>query len=188
MGEREVNQRWATWLRRRMRSANIATPTELGRESGVDQSVISRWLNEGRTPQVDQLRKIATPLRASMLDLLVAAGYVGPDEVVADDSAGSGKFLVSIYEAIDQDEALLDEAKQHLRNQYELLLRVAPQPSPSVAAGRERSRRAQNPPGEPRRLRPVARGGDPADREEISRRARKVREQHDNGEGTDNKK
>jgi len=157
-GEREVNERWATWLRRRMRTAGVATPTELGRASGVDQSVISRWLNEGRTPQVDQLRKIATPLRATMLDLLIAAGYVSPDELGVTETPSSA-VVADVAEAIKGDAALIDEARLHLLNQYELLRRLSPETS--VPRGRKTAKRPTSPGAEPRPLRAAARRGKP---------------------------
>lgn len=180
VGEREINQQWATWLRHRMRIAGFTTPTEMGRASGVDQSVISRWLNEGRTPQVDQLRKIAGPLDATMLDLLIAAGYVAPDEVNVTEAATT--VLADVAEAIKNDTDLIEEARAHLLSQYDLLLRLSP--SPSVARGKKTPRTKT--PSEQHPLRAVARGGDPAHREQVSRMARRVREQHDNdGEGTE---
>lgn len=181
VGEREINERWATWLRRRMRVAGFTTPTELGRASGVDQSVVSRWLNEGRTPQVDQLRKIAGALDATMLDLLIAAGYVEPDEIDVTD-ASTTTIFADVAEAIKQDTDLIEEARTHLLNQYDLLRRLTP--SPSEARGKKAARRVKSPPDQSG-LRAVARGGNPAHREEVSRMARRVREQHTNGEGTE---
>lgn len=183
VGEREINEQWAAWLRRRMRTAGFGTPTELGRASGVDQSVISRWLNEGRTPQVDQLRKIGGPLDASMLDLLIAAGYVARDEIDVTEAATT-TVLADVAEAIRQDAGLIEEARAHLLTQYDLLRRLSP--SPSEARGKQTPRRAKTPSDQPP-LRAVARGGDPAHREEVSRMARRVREQQTHGEGTEDK-
>jgi len=160
-GEREVNERWATWLRRRMRAtAGVGTPTELGQASGVDQSVISRWLNEGRTPQVNQLRKIATPLRATMLDLLIAAGYVSPDELGVTDTPSSA-VVADVAEAIKRDADLIDEARLHLLNQYALLRRLGPD-EPSETPARKTSRRPASPDAPVARpIRAAARRGKP---------------------------
>lgn len=121
MGDREINEQWAAWLRRRMRTKNYSTPTELARASDVDQSVISRWLNEGRTPQVDQLRKVAGPLEASMLDLLVAAGYVTRAEVTGVEAAWAEPTTIDVSDAIESDPTLIEEARTHLLAQYQML-------------------------------------------------------------------
>lgn len=130
VGDREINEKWAAWLRSRMRARSIDSPTALAKASGVDQSVISRWLNEGRTPQVDQLRKIADPLKATMIDLLIAADYVRREEVTGEPAPD----LLDVPDAIERDTALIDEARAHLLNQYELLRRLSEKAATQEAA------------------------------------------------------
>lgn len=79
--DRDVNDSWADYVRRRMRERGITGPSALAKRSGVDQSVISRWLNEGRTPQVEQLRKVAEPLGTDLRALLIAAGYASEQDL-----------------------------------------------------------------------------------------------------------
>lgn len=132
------------------------------------------------TPSLGSLLQAASALRMSDRDtddLIVKAGHAPLPKRYADAARP-----MSVVEAVENDPELLEEAKQHLLNQYELLLRLAP--SPSVARGKQSSRRAKTPSDTPP-LRAVARGGDPAHREEVSRMARRVRQQQTNGEGTE---
>jgi len=118
------------------------------------------WLNEGRTPQVNQLRKIATPLRATMLDLLIAAGYVSPDELGVTDTPSSA-VVADVAEAIKRDADLIDEARLHLLNQYALLRRLGPD-EPSETPARKTSRRPASPDAPVARpIRAAARRGKP---------------------------
>ena len=122
VSEREVNHDWADRVQRRMRAANLPTPTALAKASGVDQSVISRWINEGRTPTIEALRKVAGPLKTPVLELLVDAGHLTRDEVHPE--AGAGEDEPDVLEAIRRDPKLLPEAREHLLNQYGLLRRI----------------------------------------------------------------
>jgi transcriptional regulator with XRE-family HTH domain len=143
---RDVNDRWADWLRRRMRQCGYANPSELDRASGVDQSVISRWLNEGRTPQVAQLRKMTTALDVTMPQLLVAAGYVEHEELGGDTTVPHD-VISDVADAILRDTELLEEAKEHLLKQYQLLRRLPPQKtSPTSADAQEPPRPVVPPP------------------------------------------
>lgn len=82
---REINEGWAAYVRKRMDDMKVSGPSDLARRSGVDQSVISRWLNEGRTPTVDALRRLAKPLDTSLLELMVAAGHLTREEADAEE-------------------------------------------------------------------------------------------------------
>lgn len=85
----------------------------------------------------------------------------------------SSSLPPSIEEAIGADPDLLDEAKQHLLNQYHLLRRLAPA-EPSEATGRQTRRQPLHLADE-QPLQAVAERGDPADRAEMERRAREAR-------------
>lgn len=127
MPAREINESWASYVRERMRRQKVAGPSELARASGVDQSVISRWLNEGRTPTVDALRRIAGPLETSLLDLMVAAGHITADEAAHEREAAG--VVTPLGDAAEDE---LDEIVFRLKvppnatpQQRELALRLA---------------------------------------------------------------
>lgn len=97
----------------------------------------------------------------------------------------SSSLPPSIEEAIDADPELLDEAKQHLLNQYHLLRRLAPA-EPSEATGRQTRRQPLHLADE-QPLQAVAERGDPAHRAEMERRAREARRRQPRKTGpTDN--
>lgn len=132
------------------------------------------------TPSLGSLLQAASALRMNDRDtdeLITKAGHPPLPRRYADTARP-----VSVIEAVENDPDLLDEAKQHLVNQYELLRRLSPTASPSVAPGKKAPRRTATPSDPP--LRAVARGGNPEDREEVSRMARRIRKQHEQGEGT----
>lgn len=111
------------------------------------------------TPSLGSLLQAAAALRLDPreIDVLVeSAGY----------NALPRRYLtsaepISTEEAIERDPNLIDEAKQHLINQYGLLLRLSPS-----------SAKTQS-------LRAVARSGDPQHRGQVQKMARAAREQHE---------
>lgn len=131
------------------------------------------------TPSLGSLLQAASALRMSDRDtddLIVKAGHPPLPKRYTD-----GARPLSVIEAVENDPDLIEEARAHLLNQYDLLRRLTP--SPSVPRGKQiprRTKRSDEPP-----LRAVARGGDPAHREQVSRMARRVREQQTHGEGTE---
>lgn len=146
-GEREVNNAWATWLAQRMRAVGLPTPSDLARASGgqPDQSVVSRWLNEGRTPTIDLLRRVEGPLKTPLLELMVRAGHITAAE--AKMTRELAMQTVDVPDAIREDPALIEEARAHLLNQYELLRRLS---SPDAAAARPlRAAARKKPPRRP---------------------------------------
>jgi transcriptional regulator with XRE-family HTH domain len=70
---------WATYLESAMRSAGL-TQAELARQSGLAESMVSRWLRGLNQPDVPNLRRVRPVLGVPMLELLVAAGYLTLDE------------------------------------------------------------------------------------------------------------
>jgi transcriptional regulator with XRE-family HTH domain len=63
-----------------MTAAGCNTASELARKTGIGEAQISRWLRGQTTPDVPNLRRLSKPLRRPLLELLVAAGHVEPEE------------------------------------------------------------------------------------------------------------
>lgn len=116
---------WAAWLTQRMSDLGYATNSDLARAAGVPDSVISRWRNNGTMPSLGQLRRLTEPLGASLLQLLVAAGHLTPDEAEATGAPEPIRIVRSVREAIAHDPELDDELRQLLLVQYEAMLTVA---------------------------------------------------------------
>jgi len=72
---------FSVWLRRRMQECGYQSASELARASRVTPSTLSR-LFSGATglPSGESLRRVSVPLRTPMLELLVRAGYLSPEE------------------------------------------------------------------------------------------------------------
>lgn len=73
-------QPWQNYLRAAMQAANIRNAAELARLSGVNESQISRWLRGVGSPDLSNLRRISPVLRVPVLQLMVAAGHLTPEE------------------------------------------------------------------------------------------------------------
>lgn len=88
MSKRDVNESWADYLRRVMTEAGYDPDgirsggrTRLAEDSGVSLPVISRSLNEGRTPDPSTLRALVRPLNKPYRELLIAAGHATEEEL-----------------------------------------------------------------------------------------------------------
>lgn len=110
VSKREINDDFADWLRGRMRQrgydldgARAGGMTRLAADADVSLSVISRALNEGRTPDLESLRGLGRALGVSLGDMLVAAGKADREELpVSAAPVGAGvdpDFLAEIAEA-----------------------------------------------------------------------------------------
>jgi transcriptional regulator with XRE-family HTH domain len=109
-----------------MERRKIATPSELGRRSGVDQSLISRWLRDGTQPTVPALRRLAPVLGASVLELLVVAGHLEPDEVDLDRlPAAQPVDEADVVDLLADDPTLSPESREHIVRQYRILQRYS---------------------------------------------------------------
>lgn len=97
-------------------------------------------------PRKDTVIAMAEAVGADVSDALVAAGF---DPVDLPSQTSSSDAIVDTADAIRNDPTLIDEAKQHLLNQYALLQRL---PSP-VAARRDDSSRPEGESIEERRER-----------------------------------
>lgn len=176
--------RWAFWLEAALdeRGWSRAEITKRSRKKPngrpiIDGSRVSEWLNKNEAPRDPEiLHEIAHVLGVRVSAVLNAAGWLPDEELDSSLEMAPAVGLASVAEAIRHDADLLQEAREHLLNQYELLLRISP--AQSVARGKQSPRRAMtSPAAEP--LRAVARGGDPKDREAVGRLARRAREEHE---------
>lgn len=179
---REANEGWAAFVTALLNDRYDGTASALAKALDVSTSTVTRWI-DGATPDIRRLKQLSRVESIPMLQLLAAAGALEDTE----DATAGGSLAhstpvqpgvdVDVITAIGRDPDLMDEAKTHLLNQYSLLLRIPPEPS--VPAARKASRRTQTPSGDATELRAVARGGDPRDREEVRRLARRAREEHE---------
>lgn len=112
---RDVNETWAAFIRARMKTHGMAGPSDLARASGVDQSVISRWLNEGRTPTVDALRRLVAPLKTSLRDLLIAAGHATEEDLPVGGATDSRPAVETEGSSVGGGEQGADELVFRLR-------------------------------------------------------------------------
>lgn len=64
--------------------------TRLAEDSGVSLPVISRSLNEGRTPDPSTLRALAGPLRKTYRELLIRAGHATEEDLPDPAATNSG--------------------------------------------------------------------------------------------------
>jgi len=81
----ESGREWAAYLESAMRSAGL-TQAELARRSGLAESMVSRWLRGLNQPDVPNLRRVGPVLGVSMLELVVAAGYLSLEEAELQDA------------------------------------------------------------------------------------------------------
>lgn len=88
VSNRQVNQPFSDWLRKEMRrrgwepdGTRSGGRTALAAQSGVHISVISRALNEGRTPDLDSLRLLGQAFGYNLGEMLVFAGRAERDEL-----------------------------------------------------------------------------------------------------------
>jgi transcriptional regulator with XRE-family HTH domain len=73
-------QGWPQYLDAAMKAAGFKKAAELASVTGINDSVISRWLSGKTTPTTEHLRRLSKPLRKPLLELMVAAGELEPAE------------------------------------------------------------------------------------------------------------
>lgn len=152
MSKDGVNQEFATWLYDAMRQAGYtpepdrreAGRTRFAEAAGISPATVTRALDNGRVPEPAILRKMANALGVVTLDAFLAAGYLLPDDVGEPNLDGEATrpqlALVDVSAAIQHDPDLVDEARQHLLNQYDILRRFSS--GLSSSKGTERPLRA----------------------------------------------
>lgn len=72
---------WRHWLKEQMDHKGWKHQSELVRAAGVPQSAVSQWLlRDDQQPSIENARKVAGALGVSLLEVLIAAGYITPEE------------------------------------------------------------------------------------------------------------
>jgi transcriptional regulator with XRE-family HTH domain len=72
-GHPQPSAEFAAWLSEALRRAGFRSATALGRASGVDPSIINRWLRQETVPTAAKLIALAPHLRVEEADLFAAA-------------------------------------------------------------------------------------------------------------------
>ena len=92
-----------TWLPTAMRRRGLLSNRDLSRATGVSDSVISRWLTAGAVPTVPQLRLLTGALDVDLLDLMVLAGHLTPEERWPDRGTGTDAEALLRAAPLDED-------------------------------------------------------------------------------------
>lgn len=71
---------WPAYLKAAMEAAGYTSAAELARATGIGEAQVSRWLRGATQPDVINLRRLTRSLRRPLLELLVAAGHLEPEE------------------------------------------------------------------------------------------------------------
>ncbi|MDV6274308.1 helix-turn-helix transcriptional regulator [Rhodococcus erythropolis] len=71
---------WSDFLRVKMEEKDWDA-TRLAQAAGYSPSVISRWLSGEHLPSQDKLRATVDALNANIIEAMVAAGFIRPEEV-----------------------------------------------------------------------------------------------------------
>lgn len=104
--------KWARYVRR---VAGTNSPSEIEGHTSIGQSSISRWMS-GTSPSPAHAAKFAQSYGRNVLEAFVAADFITPEE-----AGMPPRVDVSFETIVDDDPALTDNAKIHLKNQYGLL-------------------------------------------------------------------
>lgn len=115
---------WPSWLVGRMHQLQMS-PSRLARESGVPDSVISRWRKHGIRPEVAQLRKVALPLRTGVVELLVASGHLGSEDIDTRALEQARPVYHDVEDALHGELRLDPESRVLLLLQYRAMLDLA---------------------------------------------------------------
>lgn len=99
--------------------------SDLARESGVPDSVLSRWRNVGTRPSLEQLRRLQPSLQAPLLELVVAAGHLTAEEAKLTAMSLPVRRPRDVRDAIELDRDLPPDLKHLLLSQYETMLAIA---------------------------------------------------------------
>lgn len=71
---------FASWVAQQLADKGYKTDAEAARHIGVPQSTIGRWKTGKKQPLAETMRKISESLGIPMQQVLVAAGYLKPEE------------------------------------------------------------------------------------------------------------
>ncbi len=86
------------------------TPRVLATHAEVDQSAVGRWINEGKLPTIDAIRRVCKALHRDIREGLVAADYFTGSELGLDHPVP-----VPPDPALLDDEELLFEVERRMR-------------------------------------------------------------------------
>lgn len=78
MRETTAPTTWWTWIEGVLRDRDW-TMSEFARETGLDQSIMSRW-KQGKIPNLDNIRRVADRLGEPRLSLMVLAGQLTDED------------------------------------------------------------------------------------------------------------
>lgn len=70
---REVNTGWAEWVRQHLDALDWSN-ADLARVTGLDRSLIGRWLNEGTQPTIDSIRAVCQAFHRDIRQGLIVTG------------------------------------------------------------------------------------------------------------------
>jgi transcriptional regulator with XRE-family HTH domain len=74
-----VTADWASWVNQQLTRKGWR-PADAARAFGVDDSMISKWRRGLAGPDPKSLRRVAESLELPILEVLVAAGWITPEE------------------------------------------------------------------------------------------------------------
>lgn len=133
----EPRDQWAAWLREQFDAhPTIRRNADLSRAGGmkdngrprIDNATVTQWLR-GRRPSYELALAAADAFGASREDALNAAGYpVASSSDPESERPARARTLhahLSVVAAIESDPDLVDEARAHLLNQYDILRRFS---------------------------------------------------------------
>lgn len=102
------------WLKARMDARQWNT-VQMGRELGVDPSLVSRWLSGDRLPSQASMRAMARAFQLSVQEVWVATGHVPPDAVPDDPRKRELVRTIAELDLTDKRYRLLTELLEALR-------------------------------------------------------------------------
>ncbi len=77
------NDGFAGWLNSHLQARDW-TASQLAREAGVGQTLVSRWMSGRQLPSAESLAALARGLNIDILEALAAAGYISDRPVTSD--------------------------------------------------------------------------------------------------------
>lgn len=116
---REANEGWAGYVRRLIDDRYSGNQSALAQDIGVAASTVTRWI-DGATPTIAALHDISDALDVPMTELLVAAGALSARDL-GGEQVQTPQVSADVAEAIRKDADLIERARQHLLDQYQML-------------------------------------------------------------------
>lgn len=83
---------FASWVAQQLADKGYKTDAEAARHIGVPQSTIGRWKTGKKQPLAETMRKISDSLGIPMQQVLVAAGYLKPEETGVVEVISTGRL------------------------------------------------------------------------------------------------